>query len=173
MTDQSVPSPEDAGTSSATGRLLEQLKAIGWRHLDDMRWPGRDGASIDHVAIGPGGIFVIEDAPARSRASGATRCAEAAADIAANLPQDFASAVSPVLCCNASLAVTAWSEGVRVCSTVNLTSMLASQPQVLTPYQVLEASTLLNAMMSGSGRAVALAPPRERRSAWRRGGRDR
>ena len=163
--------PGEPGTSSATGRLLEQLKAIGWRHLDDMRWPGRPGASIDHIAIGPGGIFVIEDAPARSRDSGAARCAEAAAAIAANLPGDFATVVYPVLCCNATIAVTAWTGGVRVCSTVNLVSMLASRAAVLTAYQVLEASTLLNAMMSGAGRSVALAAPRERRSAWRRGGR--
>jgi hypothetical protein len=31
-----------------------------WTTLHDVRWPGRRLANIDHVVIGPGGIFVID-----------------------------------------------------------------------------------------------------------------
>ena len=26
----------------------------------DVRWPGRPRANIDHIAVGPGGVFVID-----------------------------------------------------------------------------------------------------------------
>jgi hypothetical protein len=39
------------------GRVLESLHEQGWRVLHDISF---GGANIDHVAIGPGGIFTIE-----------------------------------------------------------------------------------------------------------------
>lgn len=42
-----------------TGRVLEDRKLGGYRVLHDRRIPG-SRANIDHVAIGPGGVFVIE-----------------------------------------------------------------------------------------------------------------
>ena len=43
-------------------RTAEALAALGpeWVVLHDQRWPGRRLANIDHVVIGPGGIFVID-----------------------------------------------------------------------------------------------------------------
>ena len=42
-----------------TGRLLEPLEAEGFRVLHDRKIPG-SRANIDHIVIGPPGIFVVE-----------------------------------------------------------------------------------------------------------------
>ncbi len=39
---------------------LDQLAASGWRVLHDVRWPGRPVANLDHVAVGPGGVVVVD-----------------------------------------------------------------------------------------------------------------
>jgi hypothetical protein len=41
-------------------RAIESLAPYGWTSLHDLRWPGRQQANIDHVAIGPGGLLVID-----------------------------------------------------------------------------------------------------------------
>jgi hypothetical protein len=43
-----------------TGRLLESLEADGFRVLHDRKIPGARTANIDHIVIGPPGIYVIE-----------------------------------------------------------------------------------------------------------------
>lgn len=43
-----------------TGRLLETLEADGFRVLHDRRIPGARSANIDHIVIGPPGIYVVE-----------------------------------------------------------------------------------------------------------------
>jgi hypothetical protein len=42
-----------------TGRVLDDRKLAGYRVLHDRRIPG-SRANIDHIAIGPGGVFVVE-----------------------------------------------------------------------------------------------------------------
>jgi hypothetical protein len=42
-----------------TGRFLEALKAVGFAVLHDRRIPG-SRANIDHIVIGPPGIYVVE-----------------------------------------------------------------------------------------------------------------
>jgi len=42
-----------------TGRLLEPLEAAGFRILHDRKIPG-SRANIDHIVIGPPGIYVVE-----------------------------------------------------------------------------------------------------------------
>lgn len=43
-----------------TGEVLATLAAHGWAVLHDLHWPGRPYANIDHIAIGPTGVFVID-----------------------------------------------------------------------------------------------------------------
>ena len=43
-----------------TGQLLEPLAAEGFRILHDRKIPGARSANIDHIAIGPPGVFVVE-----------------------------------------------------------------------------------------------------------------
>ncbi|MBG6225941.1 hypothetical protein IWX63_002524 [Arthrobacter sp. CAN_A2] len=42
------------------GEQLRRLEPHGWRVLHDVHWPGRQRANIDHLAIGPGGILMID-----------------------------------------------------------------------------------------------------------------
>src|SRR5688500_611754 len=44
---------------SATARVLAALPP-DWVVLHDLRWPGRRFANIDHLVIGPGGVFVVD-----------------------------------------------------------------------------------------------------------------
>lgn len=43
-----------------TGRLLETLEAVGFRILHDRKIPGARTANVDHIVIGPPGIYVVE-----------------------------------------------------------------------------------------------------------------
>lgn len=43
-----------------TAAALEPLESHGWRVLHDRRWPGSTRANVDHVAVGPGGVAVID-----------------------------------------------------------------------------------------------------------------
>lgn len=42
------------------GSQLESLRTQGWEVLHDVRWPGRPRANIDHVAVGPPGVLVVD-----------------------------------------------------------------------------------------------------------------
>src|SRR3954452_18934163 len=42
-----------------TAATLRELPAA-WTALHDVRWPGRRFANIDHIVIGPGGVFVVD-----------------------------------------------------------------------------------------------------------------
>jgi Nuclease-related domain len=59
------PSPEavawrrGAAGERRTARLLGQLERHGWAVLHDLALPG-SRANLDHLAIGPGGVFVID-----------------------------------------------------------------------------------------------------------------
>ena len=48
-----------ADGEAATAQVLQTLPP-GWVVLHDLRWPGRRFANIDHVVIGPPGVFVID-----------------------------------------------------------------------------------------------------------------
>ena len=49
-----------------TARLLGPLEQLGWVVLHDLAVPG-GRANIDHLAIGPGGIFVVDSKQYRGR----------------------------------------------------------------------------------------------------------
>ena len=43
-----------------TAQSLAALRQHGWLVLHDLHWPGRPFANIDHIAVGPGGVVVID-----------------------------------------------------------------------------------------------------------------
>lgn len=51
---------QGAAGESRTAQLLGPLSAYGFHLLHDRRWPGTTNANIDHLAVGPSGVFVID-----------------------------------------------------------------------------------------------------------------
>lgn len=43
-----------------TAAVLQPLADLGWRILHDRRWPGSSSANVDHLAVGPPGVAVID-----------------------------------------------------------------------------------------------------------------
>jgi hypothetical protein len=41
-------------------QTLSTLSRYGWTALHDVHWPGRPQANIDHIAVGPGGVLIID-----------------------------------------------------------------------------------------------------------------
>jgi Nuclease-related domain len=96
-----------------TGEVLASLETLGWVVLHDLHWPGRPFANIDHIAIGPTGVFVIDskywsgsvlvrDGVLRQNGNRRTEACEGAAAataaVAAYLEPQHRSLVSAVLC---------------------------------------------------------------------------
>ena len=51
---------EESIGGRATAATLEGLPRDVWRVLHDVPWPGRSHAAIDHVVVGPAGVFVVD-----------------------------------------------------------------------------------------------------------------
>src|SRR3954447_8633471 len=49
-----------ADGEAATASILDELGRYGWTTFHDVKWPGRQRANIDHIAVGPTGVFVID-----------------------------------------------------------------------------------------------------------------
>jgi hypothetical protein len=128
---------------SATGAVLDQLRAQGWFVMHDVRWPGRPRANIDHIAVGPGGVFVIDSKNwagrvsveasvlkqnGRQREAAVVGAAEAALAITAILGQMPSTGV---LCFVRDEQLSGWARDVMVCTTANVVQMLTSRPPVL------------------------------------------
>jgi hypothetical protein len=137
-----------AGGARATARALTGLPA-GWTVLHDMAWPGRRGARIDHVVVGPNGVFVIasqawsgavsvEDDVLREDGRPRERAVASAAEAALQVGQMTSrlSITQPVICLATEEWVSGRSREVLVCSTVALVDALTARPQVLNAGQV-------------------------------------
>jgi hypothetical protein len=134
--------------------VAEALRGLGdgWVVLHDVRWPGRTLANIDHIAIGPGGIFVIDaknwsgaitvrDEVLRQngyRREGAVAgCADSAIAVGDLLTGQMAN-VKPVLCFVGEVTIEGSARDVALRTTSNLAEMLLGSPEVLTPDEVRE-----------------------------------
>lgn len=135
-----------ADGEEATARALATLPSAEWTVFHDVRWPGRKLANVDHVAVGPGGIFVIDSKNWSGRIEvkesvlrqngyqrettvvGAAEAAIAVSLVTPDLPGRLA---VPVLCFVRDETVVGWARDVMVCSTSNIAEMLLSRPPVL------------------------------------------
>ena len=138
-----------AAGEDATARALEALPP-GWVTLHDRRWPGRRLANIDHVVVGPGGIFVVDTKNwsgnvsvvqdrLRQNGYGRDKAVAGAADAAlaiAEVVAPYARHVHPVLCFAGQASVAGWAHEVAVCTTDGLLPMLFRFPAVLIADQV-------------------------------------
>jgi nuclease-like protein len=152
------PSPEvvawqrGAAGERRTARLLSQLEQYGWAVLHDLAVPA-SRANIDHLVIGPGGVFVIDSKQYRGRLqldrigrmwhSGypltpALRAVSFEADQAAQVLPDPGMAVVPIVAVHG--AQVPWDKvvmaGVPVVAAKRLPSMLCALPVVLGPERV-------------------------------------
>ena len=135
-----------------TARLLGPLERHGWAILHDLAVP-RSPANIDHLAIGPGGVFVIDSKQYRGRLqldpSGrlwhgryplapALRAVSFEADQAAQVLPDPGVVVKPIVAVHG--AQVPWGkvvmDGVPVVPARRLPSMLCRLPPVLGPERV-------------------------------------
>jgi hypothetical protein len=135
-----------------TARLLGPLERHGWAVLHDLAIP-RSQANIDHLVIGPGGVFVIDSKQYRGRLqldlSGrlwhgryplapTLQAVSFEADQAAVVLPDPGMAVVPIVAVHG--AQVPWGkvvmEGVPVVSARRLPSMLRQLPAVLGPERV-------------------------------------
>ena len=135
-----------------TARLLDPLQRHGWAVLHDLAAPGSP-ANLDHLLIGPGGVFVIDSKPYRGRLqvdpSGrlwhgrypltpTLRAVSFEADQAAQVLPNPGVAVVPIVAVHG--ARVPWGkvvvEGVPVVPANRLPSMLRVLPAVLGPERV-------------------------------------
>jgi hypothetical protein len=137
-----------------TARLLGPLERHGWAVLHDLAVPG-SRANLDHLTIGPGGVFVIGSKQYRGRLrldpSGrlwhgryplapTLRAVSFEADQAAKVLTDPGVAVVPIVAVHG--AQVPWGKvvvaGVPVVSARRLPSLLRQLPAVLGPERVAE-----------------------------------
>jgi hypothetical protein len=131
---------------------LAPLERQGWVVLHDLALPG-SRANLDHLVIGPGGVFVIDSKQYRGRLqldavgklwhgryplAPAVRAVSWEADQAAQVLPDPGMAVVPIVAVHG--AQVPWgkvvSDGVPVVSARRLPSMLGQLPVVLGPERV-------------------------------------
>jgi Nuclease-related domain len=152
------PSPEalawrrGAMGERRTARLLEPLERQGWAVLHDLAVPG-SRANLDHLVIGPGGVFVVDSKQYRGwlqldltgqlrhgryPLAQALRAVSFEADQAARVLPDPGVAVVPIVAVHG--AQVPWGkvviDGVPVVSARRLPSMLRQLPAVLGPERV-------------------------------------
>jgi hypothetical protein len=135
-----------------TARVLAALERHGWAVLHDLALPG-SRANIDHLVIGPGGVFVIDSKQYRGRLQldrfgrlwhgryplgSALRAVSFEADQAAQVLTDPDVVVVPIVAVHG--AQVPWGkvvmEGVPVVAAPRLPSMLRGLPPVLGPERV-------------------------------------
>jgi hypothetical protein len=135
-----------------TAGLLTALERQGWAVLHDLAVP-RSRANIDHLVIGPGGVFVIDSKQYRGRLqldptgrlwhgryplAPTLRTVSFEADQAARVLPDPGMAVVPIVAVHG--AQVPWemvvTQGVPVVSARRLPSMLRQLPAVLGPERV-------------------------------------
>jgi hypothetical protein len=168
----------------AVARALAELPE-GWVALHDLGWPGRQRANLDHVVVGPCGVFIVDAKNWSGRVevrdqvlvqNGRRR--EDAVSSATAAAIAVQAIVAPhtclgVLCFVRDEAITGSSWNVTVCSTANLVAMLTSRESMLGPGEVsrcVEAIKLAavrpsvaTSLTPDSGRAAPRRVPARRR----------
>jgi hypothetical protein len=167
----------------ATAHALAPLPASEWFTLNDVRCPGKRFANIDHVVIGPGGVFVIDskawsgDVTLRDgvlrqngykRGSTVAAAADAASAVAEQLPSFPPGVVQPVLCFVGEHEIAGRAGDVMLSTTSNVVQALLTRPAVLDPRSVRRTLLALQEALkaaraapeSRSSRRIRPRPPR-------------
>lgn len=160
-----------ADGESHTAAALEKLDAE-WTHIHDLRWPGRKLANIDHIAIGPGGIFVIDSKNwsgnitikenvlrqnGYRRETAVAACADATLAVGQLLPR-YMDRMKPVICFDREEEISGWAREVMLCSTANIAEMLSSRPQILSRVEVAQATAAIRRSLTLKSSPMPSAP---------------
>lgn len=162
-------------------RAIGSVAPYGWTALHDVRWPGRKLANIDHIALGPGGLVVIDaknwtgdvtlhDGVLRQNGYRRDRevegVAQATAAVTALLAPQHRSATVAVICLAGQDDQEPVScSGVTVVGRLQLAAFLTSLPPRLSPYDVADIGRHLIRELSVEIRPEAAVHP------WKPGGR--
>jgi hypothetical protein len=174
---EKAESDERAWAAGAVGEKLvaertAELEHSGWFLLHDVHWPGRPKANLDHVAVGPGGILVVDaknwtgDVDLRSgelrqnghpRTSAASSALEQAAVLAALLEPRHRKFVQAWLCMVGQPLLRGRTQGgVRVEGIDTFAPAAAELPGVLDPESVSVIYAYLKERLGGSSSPVLL-----------------
>jgi hypothetical protein len=147
-----------------TGAVLASLQAQGWVVLHDLHWPGRPFANIDHIAVGPAGVFVIDsknwtgsvlvrDGVLRQNGSRRTEqcegAAAATAAVAAYLEPQHRSLATAVLCLVDQPTPAQQPAQVRVVGLTDLQALLTGGAARLSIWDVGRIGDYLNSLLGG------------------------
>src|SRR5665647_2368591 len=159
---------------------LATLAPYGWTALHDVHWPGRPQANLDHVAIGPGGVVIIDaknwtgdvaltDGVLRQNGYRRDRelegVAEACSAVTVLLAPQHRAKVQAALClAGQDQTPCPAGPGVTVVGRLQLCSWLVGLPARVGPYAVAGLGRHLSRMLAGPG-------PRRRTGSAGRGGR--
>jgi hypothetical protein len=164
-----------ADGEQATADALAALPKQTWTCFHDVRWPGRKLANVDHVVVGPPGVFVIDSKNwsgsislqdnvlrqnGRSREKDVAAAAESALAVAALAPLLRPDLVKPALCFVRQEELSGWARDVMICSTANVVRMLASRPRVLTDDEVRHLTLDVDAGLRAASAAAPGPSPR-------------
>ena len=152
MTRTLVPAPRPTTT-------LEALPKAYWSQMHRVCWPGRPDLLIDHVLVGPSGIYVIRYLPAGLdegdgtpdhgrqglHGVGAAACGEYADVVTGLLPPRYRDRGRPVLCLRGGVERAEDVDGVQVTSLGALEHIVRSSTPVLSTSEVRQAFALLRA----------------------------
>ncbi|WP_421742498.1 nuclease-related domain-containing protein [Cellulomonas sp.] len=155
---------------------IESVSRYGWTSLHDLHWPGRPKANLDHVALGPGGVVLVDAknwsgnvtvSDGRLRQNGYDRTSQvesvatATADLVAELAPPHRLAVRGAIClASQDLEPTAMPWGVTVVGRAQLPAYLASLPPRLSPFDVADIGRFLQNHLGGA--TSPGVPPRPR-----------
>jgi hypothetical protein len=151
--------------AQVVGSALELLGPDGFEALHDVRSPGRPPAEIDHVVVGPPGVFVVHTeswagavtVEAQTlRQNGYTRVQQteavhrSALVVGLSLGASWAAFVVPVICLTGTAELVPTQAGpVTVLSVNHLSAWLLSQPGRLSPVDVQQVMRSLRVALPG------------------------
>lgn len=150
-------------------RLVAQalgfVERYGWVALHDVHWPGRPKANIDHIAVGPGGIVVVDAKNwtgevavtsgvlrqnGYSRERETTSAATATAAVTSRLASMHRGCVHAVLCLVAQDVPPVVVGQTTVVGRSSLAEHLVSLPVLLTAYEVADVARFLATDLGGA-----------------------
>ncbi|HYQ76458.1 NERD domain-containing protein [Cellulomonas sp.] len=156
----------DAAEAVGSRRALADAEAAGWVVLHDLHRPGSTDATVEHVAVGPGGVVVVEtlrwagevsahDGTLRHRGYGRTADVAAVADAAGAVtallaPAHRRAVLAVVSLGGRDLEPAAVRGGATAVGEPQLAAHLAALPGVFSPEDVTLVAEYLAAELGGA-----------------------